>query len=221
MKLPGAIFGMIMLCVNWCAGGEINIITNSEYVYVLHGRLITYRTEEYMGVAQYQVEDSENFILPGSSVEISFPTSTVKGVIQTNAILLLTWFAPGPMFKPIGDQAWRGILPFTSDEYERLSAGAAYDLALPKPGTELSRRDAKASAIKEIIRRGDYGDIVEWKFVRRPLHWLVAVQINVLQGGEIIPRRIRMYIDDMSEVYLYNYTRPMYFDAYDYEQPPQ
>ena len=199
---------VFILTIFWCftsalAQTDVAAGTNvqSNPVCVAYAHLVEFRPFEqkvgyYMppeasiDVGVYDITSVIHGSMVASRIYVPFAPTTLRGSLPTNAILIVTfWDGSTANYKPIGNEAWRGILPDTPENRVKIESMSLGELSETLSGRELPEAAARQVALNKIEELHDYtGFSRNYKFSaskRNPFGWFFS--ITVLDERNRIP----------------------------------
>jgi hypothetical protein len=124
-------------------------------------------------------KDENGQVISTNAIPISFLLRTGQDPLPPDAILILDngfWeqFVPQHSYRVLGEEAWRGILPYSAEAWDAILEKSNDELAEVPPADRLSREDIYEVLAKPLMRLGvAEKDIYIWLLRRIPFQWIV------------------------------------------------
>ena len=190
--------------------------TGSNPVCVAYARLIECKPYEQkpgfhvppeasIDIGVFELREVVRGSMASSPVYVPYAPNTLRGALPTNAILIVTfWEGSSANYKPIGEEAWRGILPDTQETRATIEVLTAAEISQTPSGRELPEAAARQIALNKIETLNDYtGFSGKHKFSavkREPFGWFFAVSVLDERQPRASVNTIMVRISDEGEV---------------------
>ncbi len=118
-------------------------------------------------------------VISTNAIPISFLLRTAQGPLPPDAILILDngfWeqFWPEHSYRVLGEESWRGILPYSPETWKAILEKSNEELAEVPPADRLTRDKIYEVLAKSLAARGiTEQDIYIWFLRRIPFQWIV------------------------------------------------
>lgn len=123
--------------------------------------------------------DENGRVASSNAIPVTFYLSTGQDPIPHNAILILDngfWeqFNPQHSYRVLGEESWRGIVPYTPEAWEAILKRSNEELAEVPPADRLPQEEVYAVAASTLMGTGvAEQDIYFWALRRIPFQWIV------------------------------------------------
>jgi hypothetical protein len=201
------------------AEGSINIANNTQSnpICVVYARLTEFKPymqkagfpeppEATLDIGIFKVLEVVRGNIDTPSVCIPYSPNTLRGLLPTNAILVLTHMeGTRANYDPVGGEAWRGILPDTLETRARIESLTDEELSRTPTGKEIPETAARQIALNKLEILNDYtGFSGKYKFStaeRKPFGWffwvyvlderespasVISVMVSISDEGEVV-----------------------------------
>ena len=124
-------------------------------------------------------KDENGNVVSSNAIPICFALSTGKGPLPQDAILVLDngfWeqFTQQNVYRVLGEEALRGILPYTPEAWETILKKTNEELAEIPPADRLPSTEVYALVEKILLEKGAQEQDIYFKMLRRfPFQWVV------------------------------------------------
>lgn len=185
-------------------------------------------------------KDENGQVISTNAIPINFLLRTGQDPLPPDAILILDngfWeqFVPQHSYRVLGEEAWRGILPYSAEAWDAILEKSNDELAEVPPADRLSREDIYEVLAKPLMRLGvAENDIYIWLLRRIPFQWIVNAcflkdgqlydyTVTVNDRGDILndarPEPNRYYQAGEEVDAFFSRERPDFTPLRRYEQP--
>ena len=132
---------------------------------------------------------NDNKIVSSNAIPISFFQRTAEESLPPDAILILDngfWeqFTPQHSYRVLGEEAWRGILPYTVETWNELLAKPESEFIDVAESDRMPPAETYVVVEKIIVAKGANEQDIYFKMLRRiPFQWVVSACF--LKEGEL------------------------------------
>lgn len=186
-------------------------IETEYFISPQHNILLPIRTN-YMGViivkgdliesgdewADYSIDDVLKGVFTEKEIHIYFESISPKITLPQSAILILMSVG-GVAYEAIGNEAWRGILPYSEEKWEELRNTPLDEISRTPPGKEFPLSDAIRLVQQAWSAKDEFGndDLANCKYqaVRTNFGWYILLLHPTDDPREYMPMTIH-YVSD-------------------------